>query len=88
MYNTQWDYYVVATTHWDKHDSIFCDGTAQYGWSEQGEHVIYQKWTTWMGSGAGVLDSGTGGNNYQAPHWASGNYWDNDGQITRLHVTS
>jgi hypothetical protein len=86
MYNTWFGYYAFATTHWDKHDSLLCDGTTQYGWTEQAEHVVYQKWTAWLGSTWGILDSGTDGNNYQAPHWAGNNYWDNDGQLTRLTV--
>ena len=82
LYNINWGYYVLATTHTDFQECWF--GT-QYGWSEDTEHIFagYARDHGYtVAEDAPNLDFG----NSEAPHWEGNHYWQNDGHASAVNV--
>jgi hypothetical protein len=86
LWNAEFQYYVVGSSHMDINDYYNCGGGASYGYSETAEYNIWAGWANTWGNGFAWYDSGqnTSGNNYE-PFWQEGNnFWNNDGWMTWL----
>jgi hypothetical protein len=80
MYNLDWNYYVLASTHWD---GLECTGMGEFGWSEDAEDEYVQ----WMwDNGYNAMHDWNSWANYQCCYWHGEWYWQNNGYASWVQM--
>lgn len=84
-YNTNWGYFVVATTHQDRYH--ICAGTDLFGWSEDSSNQV-AAWSANAWGAGDVFYDNISTLNSVTSHWSDSNtrWWQNDGLAHRVRI--
>ena len=80
MFNVDWGYYVLATTHKDVRE---CGRNTQFGWSEDAVNWVSGKLRA---KGIGVTEDWSDFRNAERDRWEKNHFWRNNGRATWVHI--
>jgi hypothetical protein len=80
MYNLDWGYWVVGTTHYDRNE---CTPGATFGWSEEAEGTMVQRARD---RGYFVFQDWASFFNPEPDRWEQNHFWQNDGNASAVYI--